>query len=253
MNIDWFTFIAQIINFLVLVALLKRFLYRPIVKAIREREEKIAARFAEADDKQRVAEQEAESYRQQNRAWDQQRNAPLEEAKRNAEETRKHLLQEARDEVQQQRQEWLTSLAGQRDALVANIRARATTQVIAATRRTLHELAGVDLEERLAERFVSRVEGLDPARCQELSRSLRGGQPPPEIRTAFKLTEDWRKRIRRVLRDKLDVELELKFKTSSDVLCGIELVAAGHKLGWSVNEFLAGLDEQIHAALPDES
>ena len=43
MPIDWFTVVAQAINFLILVWLLKRFLYKPILHAIDEREKGIAA------------------------------------------------------------------------------------------------------------------------------------------------------------------------------------------------------------------
>ncbi|MFQ3186924.1 MAG: F-type H+-transporting ATPase subunit b, partial [Marinomonas primoryensis] len=51
MLIDWFTVIAQLINFLVLVWLLKRFLYRPILNAIDAREKRIADELADADEK----------------------------------------------------------------------------------------------------------------------------------------------------------------------------------------------------------
>ena len=69
MLIDWFTVIAQIINFLVLVALLKRFLYGRIIKAMDQREEKIAFRLADAERKRNEAEQEAQAYRKKNRSW----------------------------------------------------------------------------------------------------------------------------------------------------------------------------------------
>ena len=47
MLIDWFTVLAQIVNFLILVALMKRFLYGPLIAAIDAREQSIAARLAE--------------------------------------------------------------------------------------------------------------------------------------------------------------------------------------------------------------
>ena len=40
MKINWFTVIAQLVNFLILVWLMKRFLYKPILNAIDEREKK---------------------------------------------------------------------------------------------------------------------------------------------------------------------------------------------------------------------
>ena len=48
MLIDWFTVGAQVLNFLILVWLLKRFLYKPILNAIDAREKRIAAELADA-------------------------------------------------------------------------------------------------------------------------------------------------------------------------------------------------------------
>ena len=56
MLIDWFTVLAQLVNFLILVWLLKRFLYRPILDAIDAREKRIAAELADADAKKDDAE-----------------------------------------------------------------------------------------------------------------------------------------------------------------------------------------------------
>jgi len=49
MHIDWFVFFAQIVNFLLLVWLLKKFLYGRIINAIDTREAKIKATFEEAE------------------------------------------------------------------------------------------------------------------------------------------------------------------------------------------------------------
>ena len=49
MSIDWVTVLAQIANFLVLLWLLKRFLYRPILNGIDAREAAIAQRISDAD------------------------------------------------------------------------------------------------------------------------------------------------------------------------------------------------------------
>ena len=49
MLIDWFTVGAQVLNFVVLVWLLKRFLYKPVLNAIDAREKRVAAEAADAD------------------------------------------------------------------------------------------------------------------------------------------------------------------------------------------------------------
>ena len=85
MLINWFTVAAQIVNFLILVALLKHFLYGPIVAAMTAREGKIAAQLTEAREKRQQAEQEEASLRQKIREIGEQRQAMLTEAGHQAE------------------------------------------------------------------------------------------------------------------------------------------------------------------------
>ena len=69
MPIDWFTVVAQAINFLILVWLLKRFLYKPILHAIDEREKGIAAQLAEAEAKKAEAQKERDDFQHKNEAF----------------------------------------------------------------------------------------------------------------------------------------------------------------------------------------
>src|SRR5665647_3963698 len=73
MQINWFTVIAQIINFLILVWLLKRFLYKPILKAIDEREEKIAAQIKDAEAKDVAAKKEQAELQKKNETFDKEK------------------------------------------------------------------------------------------------------------------------------------------------------------------------------------
>ena len=112
MLIDWFTVIAQVINFLILVWLLKRFLYRPVLDAIDAREKRIASALADADAKKTEAEQERDAFQHKNEAFDQQRAALLSQATDEAKAERLRLLDAARqesDSLRAKRQEALIS------------------------------------------------------------------------------------------------------------------------------------------------
>ena len=63
---DWFTIVAQALNFLILVWLMKRFLYKPILHAIDEREKRIATELANADAKKAEAQKEHDEFQQKN-------------------------------------------------------------------------------------------------------------------------------------------------------------------------------------------
>ena len=80
MLIDWFTVGAQALNFLILVWLLRRFLYKPILHAIDAREKRIATELADADAKKAEAQRERDEFQHKNEEFDQQRAALLRQA-----------------------------------------------------------------------------------------------------------------------------------------------------------------------------
>src|ERR1039457_7200635 len=107
MLIDWFTVLAQVVNFLILVWLLKRFLYRPILDAIDAREKRIAKELADAE-----AKKERDEFQHKNEEFEQQRAALLSKATDEAKADRQRLLDEARkaaDALSAKRQDALRS------------------------------------------------------------------------------------------------------------------------------------------------
>ena len=112
MLIDWFTVGAQALNFIILVWLLKRFLYKPILNAVDAREKRIAAELADADAKKAEAQKERDEFQHKNEEFDQQRAALLSKATDEAKAERQRLLDEARkaaDALSAKRQETLRS------------------------------------------------------------------------------------------------------------------------------------------------
>src|ERR1035441_4382574 len=77
MLIDWFTIGAQALNFLILVWLLKHFLYKPILNAIDAREKRIAKELADAAAKKAEAQKEQDEFQKKNEEFDKQRAAPI--------------------------------------------------------------------------------------------------------------------------------------------------------------------------------
>jgi len=95
MLFDWFTVFAQVVNFIILVWLLKRFLYRPILDAIDAREQRIAKELADADAKKHEAQNERDEFQHKNEEFDRQRAALMDMAKDEAKTERQRLIDEA--------------------------------------------------------------------------------------------------------------------------------------------------------------
>ena len=143
MHINWFVFLAQIFNFLLLMYLLKRFLYGRIIKAMDDREAKIAARFAEAEELKGKANEAAELYEKRNQMLNEKKEIMLNEATMAAEAKRKELMEKVREEVDQVKARWQDMLVREHDAFFYDLRQRAAKQLYATARKALADLADV--------------------------------------------------------------------------------------------------------------
>jgi F-type H+-transporting ATPase subunit b len=171
MLIDWFTVGAQVVNFLILVCLLKRFLYKPILDAIDARERRIAEELADAGAKQSQARKQRDEFQKKNEQFDQQRDEFLNNAKDEATAERQRLLEETRRAADALRARQKDALKREQVSLNEEIGRRTREEVFAIARKTLMDLAGTSLEERMTEAFTRRL--------RELDDEAKGGSPRP--------------------------------------------------------------------------
>ena len=194
MLIDWFTIGAQALNFLILVWLMKRFLYKPILHAIDAREQRIARELEEADKKKADAEKEREQFQKKNGEFDRKREALLNQAKGEAKAERGRLFDEARqaaDALGAKRQD---ALKREQQNLTDEITRRTREEVFAIAGKTLMDLAGTSLEERMSEVLMRRLRELDGDAKEGLAKALKTSSDPVLLRSAFELPSEQRGR-----------------------------------------------------------
>ncbi|GET43402.1 F0F1 ATP synthase subunit delta [Microseira wollei] len=249
MEINWLTFFAQIINFLILVAVLQRFLYGPIVRAMDRREQKISDRIQAAEKQREAAQAEAEQYRQMQQEFAAEREAMFSQLKAEVEQTRKALMQNMREEVDNTSRRWQDGIKRQQDGFMLELRHRASVQVQSAIRRALIDLANVDLEQQMIEVFIERIEKLNECALASLDRNSN----PIVVCSSFDIPDEARPKIIQAVRDKVPSHINLEFETEPELICGIELRASGYKLAWSVENYLDRLEESLSAVFEEET
>jgi F-type H+-transporting ATPase subunit b len=245
MLIDWFTVGAQALNFLILVWLMKRFLYKPILNAIDAREKRIAAEIADADAKKAEAKKERDEFQHKNEEFDQQRAALLSKATDEAKTERERLLDEARkaaDALSAKRQESLTNDARNLNRAITR---RTQDEVFAIARKALTDLATTSLEERMSEVFTRRLRELNGESKRGLAESLKTASEPALVRSAFDLPDGQRAAIQNALNESFSADIRLRFETAPDLVSGIELTSNGQKVGWSIADYLASLEKGV--------
>jgi F-type H+-transporting ATPase subunit b len=249
MLIDWFTVIAQLINFLVLVWLLKRFLYRPILNAIDAREKRIADELADADEKRAEAEQQREAFQQKNAEFDQHRTAKMSKVTKDAKAEKTRLLNEVRQESDALRSKLELALKNEQLSLQDALSQRAREEVFAIARKALSDLAGASLEARMAVIFVQRLDALKDEEKANLQSAFASSDQPLIVHTAFDLPEEQSTLIRAALKGILGDSVDIQFATEPAIVSGIEINANGQKIAWSIADYLATLTKRVNQVL----
>lgn len=252
MPIDWFTVAAQVLNFLILVWLMKRFLYKPILDAIDAREQRIAAELASADAKKAEAKQEFDRLQKKNMVFDQERAALLGKVNDEAKIERERLLEQARQAADLLSAKRLEDLQRDEQNLHQEIIRRTQEEVFAIARKTLADLAGASLEERMTQVFIQRLRALDEDAKATMASALEASSAPVRVRSAFDLPEAQRGEIQQVLNETFKADVRLRFQTAADLVSGIELIAHGQKVVWSIDEYLRSLESAVGERLKAE-
>ena len=216
MDIDWVTVAAQVVNFLILVFLLKRFLYNPVIRVMDRREQGISDRLERARAREEEAESRAGEYEQAQQALVAERDRRLEAARQEAEETRQRLVDEARAEVAERRQQWRDALSSDRKRVEHALYRQVVESVTDIARQVLDDLESLlDEDDRLL------------------------------VRSRFELGESARSRLSEVLENRLGRAPELRVETDDSLICGIAIEGEGQRIGWSIDGYMDMVDRQL--------
>ena len=245
MLIDWFTIGAQALNFLILVWLMKRFLYKPILHAIDEREKRIATELANADAKKAEAQKERDAFKRKSEEFDQQRAALLSKATDEAQTERQRLLDEARKAADSLSAKLQETLRNEEHNLHQAISRRTQQEVFAIARKALTDLATTSLEERLVGVFTRRLREMDGEAKAGLATALKTASDPALVRSAFDLPVEQRAAIQNALNETFSAEIPIRFETAPNLISGIELTTNGQKVAWSIADYLVAMEKGV--------
>ena len=253
MKIDWFTVIAEVVNFLILVWLLKRFLYKPILNAIEAREKKVAGQLSDAESKMAEANKELTQYQQKNEEFDQKKKEMMSQALTESKVERQKLFEQVRKEANALQIQFQKSVKEKEENLEKEIAQKTQQEVFDISRKTLGELANTGLEEQVVKRFVLKLNELEGPVKQQISQVFNSDTTGIIVKSAFELSENQKEEIKSTFKNISGKESVYQYETSPQLISGIELSANGYKVSWSISEYLNSLEKAISEAIQEKA
>ncbi|MCE5281361.1 MAG: hypothetical protein LLG93_04590 [Deltaproteobacteria bacterium] len=247
MHIDWFVFLAQIVNFLILFVLLKKFLYGRIIGAMDAREAKISAAFSEAEKARQEAHQDAVASQMRLKELERTADELMNKARMDAEAYRRELMEKARQEVDLMQNRWIEAFRSEREAILQELRRLTGNQVYAITRQVLKDLADLDLEQRIVHILAARIETMSQDEREKI-RSLAAEGHRVTVLSDFEIPPEARKTLASAL-GKIGSGIDVIYKKTNDLLSGYEFRIDGYKIAWSMKDYLDTLEEKFYLSL----
>ncbi len=253
MQIDYFTTLAQMVNFLILLLLLKYLLYAPVLKLMDERERVIASRLEEAEEKKRAAEEEAEFYRKKRQEISAEHEEMLIKAKEDAKNFKADLEKKAEAEVEREKAEWYGAVESSKKAFLDDLRERTGRQVYAISRRVLRDLADEELEKQMIRTFVERLEEMEDSERGAFKEFYKYPEGIVLVRSAFEIPEGVQEKIKEVLRDRTGADLRVHFEIDEDLISGMQISARNAEISWSIAGYLDSLEADFSRVIEERA
>lgn len=243
MLIDWFTVGAQVVNFLILLVLLKIFLFDRIKQAVDQRENNIKERFDKAEEQEAAAQDARKTFEKKTQSLEDEWDARLKQADKEAKERRESLIKEARDEVDGLKKKWRKALEQEKASFFDRFQKQAARLIFDTVEKTLSHLADARAQDQAVKKFLSRFEELDK---EDLPREM---ETQPRVTTGFDLSDSQQKSIQKALSQKLPDLGNIAFEVRPELVFGIAFAAGGKKMTWHAHDYVSALEKQIDQAI----
>lgn len=272
MLVDPAIIVAQIINFLLLMWLLQRFLYKPIRRVIAQRGEAWRQRQEELKAQEEQARQAYATYTERLREWERARDQMWEEAKEEARRERARLLAEAAQEAKEARARFEETFELERRRMEASLQTQLIQQAVAVSGRILSSLADVSLADAVIATLERRLEEAaeGPGRLIDSAVLHAPGGPVVDVRTSFEPTSEQRLRLQtlaiRLVEQAYDgwdgvgaqdgeprpegpIQPRVRFHVDPNLLLGAAVEIGGTSISWSAADFLRDMEKEALTAL----
>ncbi len=250
MEINWVTVAAQIVNFLFLVWLLRKFLYGPITRAMVAREEKIRKRLDDAANVKRQSEEETMRLRKERDDFSDQKEQLLIAAREDAETLRRTLENEARKDIEKERENWSRLLHSEKEDFFVDLQQRVAQEFFALAETVFVELADKNFERGVVKRFLENAAALSVGDIEKLKVAARREKFRGQILSRFELPPDERSKIEGAVNNVIGEKMTIQYLNTNAFASGVRLRIGGQTLEWSVAKYLDGLRNRLEEELP---
>ena len=248
MELNWTTFTLEVINFLVLVWILKRFFYRPVMDVIERRRERVERTLKDAQTLRQDADELRGDYENRLSAWETEKTAARDSLRQELQTERQQRLAQIAEEMNKEREKIAVLQAREREDIQRHLELLAIEQGARFTRRLLSRVACPELQTQLVRMLGEDIRALPEERREGLQAALQDSGVVVDVISAYPLTESQQHTLRTALSAITPaVANEWRFNQDPALLAGVRLTVGPWVLSASLQDELQLFAEAHHA------
>lgn len=247
MGFHWGTFFAQIINLFVLVWLMKRFLYRPIVDVIAKRQAYIEGKVKNAEAAERAAQKQQRELQHQTDRWQKDKKKRMEALYAELDDLRREQSEHIRSEGVSLRQKMQDDLNRETASLQLEIRDMMARNFLEMSRKVLSDFSELTPMAQAVSLFQKKISDLPRPALNALQKTIKK-TGKIVIETSAELDPKTQKSLTLFLREKLGIT-GVQFAVNPDLILGVETIVGETVLEWSLRNYLDTFEGHLNTAL----
>ena len=248
MELNWSTFVLEIINFLILVWILKRFLYKPVLEVIRRRQANIQKNLDDAQALQENATVMEAKYKNRLAEWENERNVLYTELEEEIEAERHKRLEALNIRLETEREKSSQIEQRKLEILQLNMEKNALTLGAQFSARILSEGAGPELENNLIKFFLKELSSLPTGQLDKLHNSAANNTNKIIVTSTYPIENDTRDMLEDAFKNKLKLNIPIHYEINKKLLAGIRIAMGAWVLQLNLQDELKSFTELTHEA-----
>lgn len=241
MHINWFEVFAIILNFFILLALMNKFLFKPVMAAMDERERKIEEIIEKAEDKLSQANSLFTEYEEKIDSINEKEAEIITMASLKAEEKRDLLFKEFQEEIAQKRENFEKDFALEKNDFLRQFRSFLADYTLKISRKVLEPLSASNLEDKVFEGLLETIKNI-PEDIIGAEKKMEGGQV--DIISSAKMPEKEAQILSGLIRELLGKD-SFNFTVNEDLLYGYQLIFNSFTINENLNFYLENMEEEV--------
>jgi len=222
MKIDILTYLFEIINFFVLLWILKKLLYNPIISVLKKRKDYIDEGIRKAEEAESRYQRLQKEYEELLKEIEETKKSKLAEITQEIEKEREKMYENMRKELDAEREKFLESLETHKKEVLTEIKEETIKTSLELVSKILYSFTDKHLHKKLLDLAVEGIKNINPEERDNLAQELKE-HSVVYVETAYPLEDEDISNIKNAIKETLGVEVEINQTEKKDLVTGVKL------------------------------